>query len=135
MESGQIEGLRAFSIKESEKANFVNILNIGPNLQYVLTQDPHNRMAYEFLMCDLLLSNNLSRFVENLPLASSFYKQMPRIFDEALLVYQLGGNDTKGLQPGSDTQNRFQQYAQLAQTGNIAALQAEFGNTYWFYLN
>ena len=89
MESGQIEGLRAFSIKEPEKANFVNILNIGPNLQYVLTQDPHNRMAYEYLMCDLLLSNNLSRFVENLPLASSFYKQMPRIFDEALLVYQL----------------------------------------------
>ena len=32
-------------------------------------------------------------------------------------------------------QNRFRQYAQLAQTGNIAALQAEFGNTYWFYLN
>lgn len=135
VESGQIEGLRAFSTKEPEKANFVNILNIGPNLQYVLSQDPHNRMAYEYLMCDLLLSNNLSRFVENLQLAAGFYKQMPRIFDEALLVYQLGGNDTKDLQPSDDTKSRFQQYAQIAQSGNMAALQAEFGNTYWFYLN
>lgn len=135
VESGQIEGLRAFSTNEPEKANFVNILNIGPNLQYVLSQDPRNRMAYEYLMCDLLLSNNLSRFVENLQLAASFYKQMPRIFDEALLVYQLGGNDTKDLQPSDDTKSRFQQYAQIAQSGNMAALQAEFGNTYWFYLN
>ena len=135
VESGQIEGLRAFSTKEPEKANFVNILNIGPNLQYVLSQDPRNRMAYEYLMCDLLLSNNLSRFVENLQLAAGFYKQMPRIFDEALLVYQLGGNDTKDLQPSDDTKSRFQQYAQIAQSGNMAALQAEFGNTYWFYLN
>lgn len=135
VESGQIEGLRAFSTKEPEKANFVNILNIGPNLQYVLSQDPRNRMAYEYLMCDLLLSNNLSRFVENLQLVAGFYKQMPRIFDEALLVYQLGGNDTKDLQPSDDTKSRFQQYAQIAQSGNMAALQAEFGNTYWFYLN
>ena len=135
VESGQIEGLRAFSTNEPEKANFVNILNIGPNLQYVLSQDPRNRMAYEYLMCDLLLSNNLSRFVENLQLAAGFYKQMPRIFDEALLVYQLGGNDTKDLQPSDDTKSRFQQYAQIAQSGNMAALQAEFGNTYWFYLN
>ncbi len=135
VESGQIEGLRAFSTNEPEKANFVNILNIGPNLQYVLSQDPRNRMAYEYLMCDLLLSNNLSRFVENLQLAAGFYKQMPRIFDEALLVYQLGGNDTKDLQPSDDTKSRFQQYVQIAQSGNMAALQAEFGNTYWFYLN
>ena len=135
VESGQIDGLRAFSTNEPEKANFVNILNIGPNLQYVLSQDPRNRMAYEYLMCDLLLSNNLSRFVENLQLAAGFYKQMPRIFDEALLVYLLGGNDTKDLQPSDDTKSRFQQYAQIAQSGNMAALQAEFGNTYWFYLN
>lgn len=135
VESGRVPGLRAFSTAEPKKANFINVLNIGPNLQYVLSQDPQNRMAYEYLMCDLLLSNNLPRFIDNLPAASRFYKQMPRIFDEALLVYRLGGNDTGGMRPGDETQSRFRQYAQLAQTGDMAALQAEFGNTYWFYLN
>ena len=136
VESGKVPGLHVFSTKEPSKANFVNVLNIGPNLQYALSQDPQNRMAYEYFMCDLLLSNNLPRFIENLPACRRFYgNRMPRIFDEALLVYQIGGNDTKDMQPGQETRSRFQQYAQLAQTGNIAALQAEFGNTYWFYLN
>ncbi len=136
VESGKVPGLHAFSTKEPPKANFINVENIGPNLQYVLEQDPHNRMAYDYLMCDLLLSNNLSRLVEALPLCKRYHPgQMPRVLDEALLVYQLGGNYTNGLQPSDETRGRFQQYAHLAQTGNMAALQAEFGNTYWFYLN
>ncbi len=136
VESGKMPGIHAFSTSEPRKANFINVENIGPNLQYVIEHDPRNRMAYDYLMCDLLLSNNLSRFVANLPLCKRFHPEgMPRIFDEALLVYQLGGNDTKGMQPTDETRSRFQQYAQLAQTGNMAALQAEFGNTYWFYLN
>ena len=136
VESGKVPGLHAFSTSEPREANFINVENIGPNLQYVLEHDPRNGMAYDYLMCDLLLSNNLTRFVENLPLCKRYHPgRMPRIFDEALLVYQLGGNDTKGLQPSEETRGRFQRYAQLAQMGDMAALQAEFGNTYWFYLN
>ena len=135
VESRHIEGLRAFSTREPDKANFVNVMNLGPNLQYVLSQDPTNRMAYEYLVCDLMLSNNLERLVEWLPMYRRFYQQMPRIMDEALLVCQLGGIDTRGLQPSAETQGRFEQYARLAQSGNMAALQAQFGNTYWFYIN
>lgn len=136
VESGKVPGLHVFSTGEPEKANFINVENIGPNLQYVLEHDPHNRMAYDYLMCDLLLSNNLPRFVDNLRMCKRFHHNgMPRIFDEALLVYQIGGNDTKGMQPSDETRSRFQQYARLAKSGNTAALQAEFGNTYWFYLN
>ncbi len=136
VESGKVHGLHAFSTSEPQKANFINVENIGPNLQYVLEHDPQNKMAYDYLMCDLLLSNNLPRFVDNLRLCKRFHPEgMPRIFDEALLVYQLGGNDTLGMQPSNETRGRFQQYAQLAQTGNMPVLRAEFGNTYWFYLN
>ncbi len=136
VEKGKVPGLHAFSTKEPQKANFINVENIGPNLQYVLEQDPGNKMAYDYLMCDLLLSNNLPRFVDNLQMCKRFHPEgMPRIFNEALLVYQLGGNDTKGIEPSDETRRNFQQYAQLAQMGNMAALQAEFGNTYWFYLN
>ncbi len=134
--SGKVPGLHAFSTGEPQKANFINVENIGPNLQYVLEHDPQNKMAYDYLMCDLLLSNNLPRFVYNLPLCKRFHPEgMPRVFDEALLVYQIGGNDTKGMQPSVETRGRFQQYAQLAQTGNMPVLQSQFGNTYWFYLN
>lgn len=129
-------GLYAFSTSEPQKANFINVENIGHNLQYVLEHDPQNKMAYDYLMCDLLLSNNLPRFVDNLPLCKWLHPEgMPRVFDEALLVYQIGGNDIKGMQPSVETRGRFQQYAQLAQSGNMPLLQAQFGNTYWFYLN
>ncbi len=136
VERGKVAGLHVFSTSEPRKANFINVENIGPNLQYVLEHDPRNRMAYDYLMCDLLLSNNLPRFVDNLPLCKQFHPEgMPRVFEEALIVYQIGGNDTKGMQPSYETRGRFQQYAQLAQTSNMAALQAQFGDTYWFYLN
>lgn len=135
VENGHIDGLRAFSTREPEKANFINVMNIGPNLQYVLDQDPTNRMAYEYLVCDLMLSNNLERLADWLPMHRRFYRQMPRILDEALLVCQLGGIDTHGLQPTAETRGRFEQYARLAQSGDMAALQSAFGNTYWFYIN
>lgn len=135
VESRQAGGLRAFSTREPEKANFINVLNIGPNLQYVLSADPDNRMAYDYLMCDLMLSNNLERFAEWLPMCKRFHDKMPRIMDEALLVCQLGGIDTKGMQPSAETQSRFEQYARTVQSGNMAALQSAFGNTYWFYIN
>ena len=40
-----------------------------------------------------------------------------------------------GLTVGEDTKRRFDRYYRLAQAEQMEALQAEFGNTYWFYLN
>ena len=67
LHTGKVPGLRAplADVKESP-ARFANVLNIGPELQYLCEKDSTNRMAFEYLMCDLLLSNQVVRFVDNL---------------------------------------------------------------------
>ncbi len=135
VESGHIDGLRAFSTEEPEKADFVNVLNLAPNLEYVLQKDSQNRMVYEYLQCYLLLKGNLYGFVENLKDYRRFYAKMPRIFEEALVVFQLIDSDDSDWQVSSEVRRRFQRYLQLVTEGNKAALRAEFGNTYWYYVN
>lgn len=131
---GRVPEMKAPLAKVKErKANFINILNIGPNLQFLLQHDPHNQMAYEYLMCDLLLSNDLQRFMKNLPAYTRFYTKMPRIFEEALLVAELGGLDTKEMKVSEETQQRFDAYYQQMNQGS--GIGKEYSNTYWYYIN
>ncbi|MDL2282220.1 DUF6057 family protein [Parabacteroides sp. OttesenSCG-928-G06] len=65
-----------------ETIRFANIMNIGPELQYLVDRDPHNKMAYEYLMSFLLLSNDRKRFAENLPLWKNFYKEIPPLYKQ-----------------------------------------------------
>lgn len=139
--TGKVPGLRAplADVKESP-ARFANILNIGPELQYLCEKDSTNRMAFEYLMCDLLLSNQVVRFVENLKYMQHFdYPQMPTLFEEALFMYRLGVGDEKFAETGytisSQTENRFKHYYQLYQQRDMSRLKQEFGNSYWYYLN
>lgn len=137
LERGRVTGLRAplADVREA-KANFINVRNIGPNLEYLLQHDPNNRMAYEYLMSDLLLSNHLNLFGKHLAYYRRYgYKSLPRLLDEALVVYELSGKTVEGVKPSAGTQQRFERYCQLASMGDRAALSANFGNTYWYYLN
>lgn len=141
LSTGKVPGLRAplADVKESP-ARFANILNIGPELQYLCEKDTTNRMAFEYLMCDLLLSNQVVRFVENLKYMQHFdYPQMPVLFEEALFMYRLGVGDEKFAETGytvsPQTENRFKRYYQLYQQRDMSRLKQEFGNSYWYYLN
>lgn len=137
----EIPGLKN-TLKNAQEspARFSNILNIGPELQYICTLDMTNRMAFEYLMCHLLLSNHVVRFVQNLKWMNRFsYASMPPAFEEALSIYKLGVGEEAFLQLGipisTDTEQRFKRYCQLVQEKKLRILQAEFGKTYWFYLN
>lgn len=138
--TGIVPGLKAIPHSEQEPIRFANVLNIGPDLQYICDRDSTNRMAFEYLMSDLLLSNHLVRFAQNLPRIHSFsYAQMPRIYEEALYIYQMGTDEEAfnkvGFTVGPETKQRFQRYYTLYKQSNNAALEAEFGNTYWYYLH
>lgn len=141
LKTGHVPGLHApLATVNEQPANFINVSNIGPNLQYLLEKEPTNKMAFEYLMCDLLLSNHLEKFIQNLSFFSAFhYFRMPEIFNEALLIYKLGiGEKTfkaKGLSVDEGTEQRFARYYTLFKENNITALQQEFGQTYWYYLN
>ena len=139
--TGEVEGLRnALSGVETVPARFANVMNIGPELLFLCEQDPQNRMAFEYLMCDLLLSNQVVRFVEHLPLMERFdYPAMPAIFEEALLMYKLGVGEERfaatGFAISSQTEQRFARYYELFQQKDNYRLRQEFGKTYWYYLN
>lgn len=131
----KIPHLQTFQKQAPQKANFINVMNIGPNLEYILQCNRNNKMAYDYLMCYLLLSNNAQKLIEHLPEYKRFYNQMPTVLQEALIVCQLGGVNAKKLSATSATIVRFERYCKLAQQENSEVLYREFKNSYWFYLN
>ena len=141
LESGKIEGIHdALSGVKDSPTRFTNTQNIGPELEYLCNHDPQNRMAFEYLMSYLLLSNNVTGFAENLYRIHNFeYQTFPPTFEEALLVHKLKVGDEKFAESGyiisKETENRFARYYQLMENKQIQVLQKEFGKSYWFYLN
>ena len=139
--TGQADGIRnALDQVQDTPARFSNVLNLGPELEYLCDKDPQNRMAFEYLMSYLLLSNHIQRFADNIHRIRHFnYPALPPLYEEALYIYRLKVGEEAfrqiGFQISADTQERFHRYYELMKAGKTAALQAEFGNSYWFYLN
>lgn len=139
--TGEVSGLRV-TLPQTEETpvRFANVINIGPELQYLCEQDSTNRMAFEYLMGHLLLSNDVVRFADNLKFIRNFsYPTLPPVYEEALYIYKLGVGDETFAQTGftisEQTEKRFRQYYNLYANKDMQRLQAEFGNTYWYYLN
>lgn len=121
------------------KSQFINILNIKPELLRLCNQDPHNKMAFEYLMSSFLLSNQVSKFAENLYRMKNFkYTKMPACFEEALYLYKLGKSEEfekMNITISQETEQRFKEYYQLYNQGETQQLKQRFGCTYWFYLH
>jgi hypothetical protein len=131
--------ISAASKVESRPAQFANVMNIGPELEFIYRHDPSNRMAYDYLMADLLLSNHVTRFVEYLPRRQAFDNStLPPAYEEALYIYRLKVGDeafnAMGFTLNSNIEDRFHRYYTLIQSKQWKTLQEEFGHTYWFYL-
>lgn len=137
---GCVPGLKALKYIPEEKIRFANVLNIGPELRYLCERDSTNKMAFEYLMSNLLLGNQVVRWAENLFRIKAFsYPGMPRLYDEALLIYRLGVDDATfarlGFSVGRETEERFKDYYALYKKGDGSQLKKRFGDTYWYYLH
>lgn len=141
MESGKVEGLRnALAEVPDSITHFTNPVDLKVELTNLCNQDPTNRMAFEYLMCNLLLGNYVTSFVENLQRIRHFdHTPLPAIFEEALVVYQLKAGEEAFAKTGftisEATQKRFDRYYELSVKKQMVQLQREFGRTFWFYLN
>lgn len=75
----------------------------GQCMEELLGANKHNRMAFEYLMAHYLLSNQLDKFVENIPRLDDFgYPDkigIPRHYQEAILLYI--GTTNKNVDLGS----------------------------------
>lgn len=138
---GEVTGLHhALGGVENTTEHFTNPVHLVQELKYLCDRDPKNKMAFEYLMSALLLSNDISGFVNNLHRIQHFdYPSLPPAFEEALLVHKLKVGEEAfsktGFTVSQATETRFNRYFQLTQNNQLRALQQEFGRTYWFYLN
>ena len=141
IESGKVEGLRnALAEVPDSIIRFTNPMDLNIELKNLCNQDPTNRMAFEYLMCNLLLGNYVSSFAENLQRIKHFDDApLPAIFEEALLVHRLKVGEEAFAKTGftisEATEKRFDRYYELSAKQQMVQLQREFGRTFWYYLN
>lgn len=115
------------------------------NLPLILEGQPDNRRAIEYYLAGLLLTKKVELAVNNIKkLKDSGYTHIPRHLEEAVLMYY---NSTKvlpdlgGLTVSAETQLRFDHYfasyieARRNPSSMKEKMQAEFGNTFWFYFH
>lgn len=139
LESGKIAGMKnAFEGVTDVPARFTNFLNIGSELEYLCNHDPKNKMAFEYYMCYLLLSNNLPDLAHYLSRSRHFqHAPIPSALEEALLLYKQEVNEEEWAETGwtisPETETRFARYNQLKRNKQLKELQREFEESYWFY--
>lgn len=143
LKEGKVPGMRlALPNKVKGKPRFANIINLGPELHYLCQQDASNNMAFEYLLADLLLSNQVVRLIQVLNEFPDYTKRLgkfPTILEEALFIYKIGVGDEKfhetGLSISMQVEKRFNRYYSLYKHNDINTLRAEFGQSYWYYLH
>lgn len=143
MGTGKISGKYNSLIKVADsEINFANVLNIGPELDFICSHSPNNKMAFDYLLCDLLLSNDVMRFVDIIKKYPQFYskeKYLPILYQEVLYLYILKNGKSEIEQIGYDISekvvSRFSEYYHLYTSGKIEELKQKFSKSYWYYLH
>ncbi len=109
----------------------------------LLARNRRNRMAFEYLMAWYMLSLQLDKFARDLGRLDDFgYSQIPRHYEEAVLIYTSLGHgpvDLKGRRISRRSQARFEGFSKvfLRHGKDKQAARDElakaYGNTYYFF--
>lgn len=139
-DQAEIQQLRRVMLKTDFVRN-------ADTLTLLLTENPANRMAYEYGMASLLLSKNLDEFVKIFNRYHPFNAtRVPRHYTEALLLWRVLKKqplDVPGQTIARETKLQLHEFLQALQQkgqsktatkeGLQAALKGTYGNTYYFY--
>lgn len=118
--------------------------SIEQMLTGLLVRNPHNRMAFEYLMACYLLSGRVDMIAANAERLGDFgYRAIPIPYEEAILIY-IGSRrqkvDLKELSIRPQTIERYKRFVQLRSTMQshnrkvvLNRLIREFGSSYFFY--
>jgi len=123
-----------------------DIANIDIESLYLklLEKNRYNRMAFEYLMAHYLMERRVDKVAENFARLDELgYKEIPRNYEEAILLHSLDTGGTiklfgKKLRP--ETLEKFYAFSEImsssAEISRVAAsreLMQKFGSTYFFY--
>lgn len=110
----------------------------------LLTQNPHNRMAFEYLMAYYLLTGRVDKITANMGrLKELGYETVPTLYEEAMIIYFAGQGQRIDLSKFNITRQTIDRYAKFAQLMTVMRpenrqavlnrLILEFGSSYFFY--
>ena len=124
---------------------FIQLDTPESNLALMLSDNPQNRKAFEYLMAWLLLNKDVETVVSNIQSMKGMdYTRIPVHLEEAVLIYYNSKKvipDLAGLSLSPETIMRFDQYVQsyLSIRQNPAAgremMRQKYGNTFWYYFH
>ncbi|MDH4240443.1 MAG: DUF6057 family protein [Phycisphaerae bacterium] len=137
----EIRHLRSLML---EKDYGFSALDIEEILSQLLEENRQNRMAFEYMMAWYMLRGQLDKFVQNLERLDDFdYTRIPRIYEEAMLVYvnrTRKALDLRGRQFSRETKDRFRDFSQTYEKeyrrnkqAAIKELAKDYGDSYLFY--
>lgn len=112
-------------------------------LKQLVQSQPQNRIAVEYLLAYDLLSGHLDYFMENLPCFQQFTQELPRAFEEAVILYLSSGLPVSEKQQSipvrRQTVSSFSDFMRILQKhgndklGAYNDLMQKFSDTFWFY--
>ena len=119
--------------------------NMQEFLAPLLESNANNRMAFEYKMADYLVKKKLDGIVENLQHLDDFdYQEIPRHYEEAIVIYQsVTGKtvDLAGRQISQETRGRFAGFARIANRygpnkwAALGELSESYTDSYFFYFS
>jgi hypothetical protein len=115
------------------------------DLEKILSQAPGNRMAFEYLMMNCMITRDLDGFAANLLRFRNFTKDdLPRHYEEALIAYLVLKKPAAGaasqIELRQSTVDRFEDFERILSSHNgdsnaaYGDLSRSYADTYWYHM-
>lgn len=143
-EAAHIEQIRSFM--QDDPMAVCGSEPVEQTLAALLSQNPRNKMAFEYLMACYLLTGKVDKIVENMDRLDGLgYQRIPPLYEEAILIYygsQRQRPDLSRFKISAETIQRYQRFVQIRSAMQPQNRQAvlntlirEFGTSYFFYFS
>jgi len=136
----KVQSLRAKMLKK----DYIGEWTPEERFKQCLAANPKNKMAFEYLMAQYLITRHPEKLVAELARLDDFdYTGIPRHYEEAILFYMKATGavpaelDGRRIRP--ETCNRFKEFLKIYTENHDdmnkarKALAPQFGDTYWFF--
>jgi hypothetical protein len=135
---------RIRSYLRDEMAPVTGAEPVDQTLAALLEHNPHNKMAFEYLMACYLLTGRVDKIVENMErLPGLGYPAIPTLYEEAILIYygsRQQAVDLAKFNVSPETLHRYEAFTQIRNSMGPQNSQAvlnrlirDFGTSYFFY--
>mgnify|MGYP000395087666 CR=1 FL=1 len=125
------------------KTDYVGPWTSNEILTHCITENPSDRITYDYLIADCLLNKRMDVFAKWIAKYKEFHAEMPHACEEACIAYLYrNGTLPEGLgnwKPSFFMLSRFNDFLRIFQANSKypakawKALSPSFGNTFWFY--